>query len=405
MLRSEELRPGSDLSMFERTLADVQLAGVGQKTELSDLEPSSPRDAPSVQEDRDQQRARQPADEPVGSHPSESSSEPRPGSSQESSKSHETAGPQLDQHTTESIEINSNATATSAAAVVPPVRTDWTLSQGPVLNTNAGQEQAAPVAPSTMTLLHSSVGQVEQSLTSPLVQTPTSSNDGSGSFDQQPQGHNQSFASGGPSGQTVPTGAVSDPRVMGLLQGTAVAEAPGGMEMSARSASPLAALTEPPQGLGTQRSVEKEPVNHGRIVRALRSALNQKGGNITLRLSPPQLGTVRINLQLQGTVIAAQFHAETEAGRSILHQQLAQLRVALEGQGLSVERLGVQSMTASNQGSVHQHAGQQSSDESPSEGRSRGAFTGQGGQQQDRNSQSDPHRKRSFEDVLLNQVA
>lgn len=384
MLRPEELRSGSGPSMFERVLADA-----GQNTDPSDLEPSSLRDAPSVQEDWGRQKARQPADEPVGSPPSESSSESRPGTSYERSKSDEMVGPQLGQHTTESIEINSNTTATSAAAVVPPVLTDWTLNQGPVLNTNVGQEQAAPVASSAMTLLHSSVGQLEQSLTSPLVQTPTSSNDGSGAFDQQPQGQNQSFASGGPSGQTAPIGA----------------EALGGLETSARSASPLTSLTEPPQGLGTQRSAEKEPVNHGRIVRALRSVLNQKGGGVTLRLSPPQLGTVRINLQLQGTVIAAQFHTETEAGRSILHQQLAQLRVALEGQGLSVERLGVQSMTASNQGSVHQHAGQQSSDESPSEGRSRGAFTGQGGQQQDRNSQSDPHRKGSFEDVLLNQVA
>jgi len=87
---------------------------------------------------------------------------------------------------------------------------------------------------------------------------------------------------------------------------------------------------------------DADGLNAARLSRALNSAVKQNGGGLTLRLTPPELGTVRINLQLQGASVSADFVAESEAGGRLLSRQLAQLRTALESQGLNVERLGVQ---------------------------------------------------------------
>ncbi|WP_145447279.1 flagellar hook-length control protein FliK [Mucisphaera calidilacus] len=86
-------------------------------------------------------------------------------------------------------------------------------------------------------------------------------------------------------------------------------------------------------------------MNTARLNRGLRSAVQQKGGVVTLRLTPPELGTVRIQMQLTGTRVNATLHAETSAGHQALSSDLARLRTGLEAQGLSVDRLSVQPMT------------------------------------------------------------
>ena len=111
-----------------------------------------------------------------------------------------------------------------------------------------------------------------------------------------------------------------------------------------------------------------------RLARGLASAVNQKGGAVTLRLTPPEMGTVRIQMQLTGTTLAASFHAETASAHALLSQQLGQLRTSLESQGLHVERLSVQPMSQPQQSN---NAGNQSDDaqqqnQQPNDGRSRG---------------------------------
>jgi len=81
--------------------------------------------------------------------------------------------------------------------------------------------------------------------------------------------------------------------------------------------------------------------NTARVASGLAAALNQKGGAVTIRLTPESLGTVRVQLQISGATVSAQLHTETEAARAALQQQLGQLRGSLESQGLRVEQLGV----------------------------------------------------------------
>ncbi|MFS0553052.1 flagellar hook-length control protein FliK [Brevibacillus sp. 179-C9.3 HS] len=60
-----------------------------------------------------------------------------------------------------------------------------------------------------------------------------------------------------------------------------------------------------------------------------------------LILNPQSLGQVDVTITSQNGVITAQFHAETQAGKELLDNQLPQLRAALTQQGLQVDRLEV----------------------------------------------------------------
>lgn len=145
---------------------------------------------------------------------------------------------------------------------------------------------------------------------------------------------------------------------------------------------------------------DADPVNTARLTRGLQSALQQPGGTVTLRLTPPELGTVRIQLQLASGTVSASLQAESASARTMLTQQLSQLRTALESQGLNVERLNVQPMQQTSQSSL-----QQQSQQSTPDGRSRGQYTGQ--QQQSRDDQTNPDQsaRESFERLMLNEVA
>jgi hypothetical protein len=118
----------------------------------------------------------------------------------------------------------------------------------------------------------------------------------------------------------------------------------------------------------TQTPVEE--ANVARVVRGIRSAINQRGGSVTLRLHPPELGFVKIQIQMNEAVVRAEIASEHPAVRVLLQQQMGQLRAALEGQGLQVERLVAQTLTPSQTTDVTQ----QQTQDAASDGRSRGAF-------------------------------
>ncbi len=66
------------------------------------------------------------------------------------------------------------------------------------------------------------------------------------------------------------------------------------------------------------------------------------GGNIRIRLAPEELGTVRIEMQVQDQQIRARVVAETEAAGHVLRENINDLKNRLESQGLSVEQIDVE---------------------------------------------------------------
>src|SRR5690606_39939299 len=97
--------------------------------------------------------------------------------------------------------------------------------------------------------------------------------------------------------------------------------------------------------LGQQpASAETEPRGHvdpsrfvNRVSRAFQAA-EQRGGVVQLRLSPPELGAMRIELSVQQGVLSARLETETPAAKSVLLDNLPALRDRLAAQDIAVDR-------------------------------------------------------------------
>ena len=80
-----------------------------------------------------------------------------------------------------------------------------------------------------------------------------------------------------------------------------------------------------------------------RVARAIHLA-RQRGGELTLRLSPPELGSLRLELRVEDGVMTARLEAETEVARSALIEHLPVLRERLAEQGIRIEHFDVDLM-------------------------------------------------------------
>jgi hypothetical protein len=89
------------------------------------------------------------------------------------------------------------------------------------------------------------------------------------------------------------------------------------------------------------------------VVRGLNAMVNQRGGAMTLRLDPPDLGELRVHMTISRGAVIAEFTAATQQTAGLLDKNMTVLRQALESQGLTVERLAIHTPGAA---STHQHS-------------------------------------------------
>ncbi len=78
----------------------------------------------------------------------------------------------------------------------------------------------------------------------------------------------------------------------------------------------------------------------GRVAKAVQTA-QERGGLVQLRLSPPELGSLRLELSMQNGVMTAAVETETPAARQILLDHLPALRERLAEQNIRIERFDV----------------------------------------------------------------
>ena len=77
-----------------------------------------------------------------------------------------------------------------------------------------------------------------------------------------------------------------------------------------------------------------------RVARAFESA-RERGGEIRLRLSPPELGALRVEVTMQDQGLVARVEVETPEARAALMEHLPLLRERLAEQNLRLERFDV----------------------------------------------------------------
>jgi flagellar hook-length control protein FliK len=112
--------------------------------------------------------------------------------------------------------------------------------------------------------------------------------------------------------------------------------------------SPFARLERGVHGTrGGQRSASGEPARHvdparfvSRVARAIHTA-QERGGPLQLRLSPPELGAMRLELAVNQGALTATIETDNSTTRQLLLDHLPALRERLAEQNVKIERFDV----------------------------------------------------------------
>jgi flagellar hook-length control protein FliK len=80
-----------------------------------------------------------------------------------------------------------------------------------------------------------------------------------------------------------------------------------------------------------------------RVTRAFEAA-QDRGGEVRLRLSPPELGSLKLDIRVHEGVLVARLETETAAARTVLVENLPALRERLSEQGIRIERFDIDLM-------------------------------------------------------------
>lgn len=87
-----------------------------------------------------------------------------------------------------------------------------------------------------------------------------------------------------------------------------------------------------------------------RVARAVRTA-QDRGGELQIRLSPPELGQLRLQVQMTDGTLSARIEAETPHAKQVITESLGILRERLAEQNIRVDRIEVDLMNNGNGGS------------------------------------------------------
>ena len=135
-----------------------------------------------------------------------------------------------------------------------------------------------------------------------------------------------------------------------LLTGTEHASRPE-LASNSKSAKKSDASTNQAETLNRIKLVQ-------RVSRAFQH-LGPEGGVVRLRLAPVELGTVRVEMQIQQKKVNARVVAETEAASNALREHLPELRARLEEHGMQIESLEVETQADDGASSTMDHRSQQ----------------------------------------------
>lgn len=113
------------------------------------------------------------------------------------------------------------------------------------------------------------------------------------------------------------------------------------------------------------------------LAHIVRGRAGSRHSSMTLRLDPPELGQVRIDVRMQRQELTLRIQADTAAGQEVLQGKLGDLRDALERQGIQVKEMEVEWRSSNPISEATHHPDDQSPQERPYDG---SAFDRSGGQ-------------------------
>ncbi len=139
-----------------------------------------------------------------------------------------------------------------------------------------------------------------------------------------------------------------------------------------------------------------EPQAATELARVVRSAIGTRNSSMVLRLDPPELGQVRVDVRMQDQTLTLRFHTETQEGYDALRARLDDLRQTLEQQGVQLDRVEVELRQTASPGDARQDGSQ--GQHLPTDSHSGfGDLPGQHGADHGTPAQGQPERGNSYE--------
>ncbi|MEI8196376.1 MAG: flagellar hook-length control protein FliK, partial [Phycisphaerae bacterium] len=122
--------------------------------------------------------------------------------------------------------------------------------------------------------------------------------------------------------------AVGAPSVLTATTPTSPA-APGGT-----TGAEIARAAQDPPPVDRQQLLDQ-------VMAGLRTKIDARNGQAEIRLDPPNLGTLRVRIQMDNGTVSAQFFSDHSVVRGLLSENMDKLRSVLQSQGIAVDRLAV----------------------------------------------------------------
>ena len=104
--------------------------------------------------------------------------------------------------------------------------------------------------------------------------------------------------------------------------------------------APQAATPAPVMPMATGQTAPDSQI-FDQVVTRMAGSFNGESGRMTLRLHPAELGSLKLDLQVEGQTIRAHLQAQTTQVQEVLERNLPQLRQALAEQGLKIDQFQV----------------------------------------------------------------
>jgi flagellar hook-length control protein FliK len=312
-------------------------------------------------------------------------------------------------------EVNGAAAATVQAEAVPPTpsETPATVPTAPTEPVSSATLVQPVALPDAETVSASSAAQ--RVTTSPATPSSTASANAAdqapravapAADPQQPAGDGEQRAGSedrrpspraplpvGPERGAPPAAARAQQvdQVVRLEQITGESVTPAGRLQSATGSTTSAASVQTLAPASVETSDMESARFGARVLRGLSAMVNQRGGVMTMRLQPADLGAMRVQMNLARGVVSASFQVTTAPALAMLEDNLSTLRTALERQGLTVERLTVQmTPTAQNSAGSGGHGADHGAEARGERDAGGGESRGRGDQSGRRSSSSEP---------------
>jgi hypothetical protein len=134
---------------------------------------------------------------------------------------------------------------------------------------------------------------------------------------------------------------------------SASAARPAPASASRSAARPTIAVSpsrapEKPQAAGAAKAQRSQPAENAsrsenieRIVRVVRLRMGSEHSHTIMRLDPPELGSLRLEMDLRGHALALRVDTSTELAHRLLSEDVEELRRGLEASGIQLGRVEI----------------------------------------------------------------